>query len=201
MALRAIPASTGFKPSFESTLANRSLIVSPFLATIVSLFIHTLPDSILVGKPTLPSWLIIGPGGIPVLPAGTITSMAATSPVLADIFTLLCSSRSASLNGFRFVSMSTFEPVKSGSIFSIPALSSASFRALWTMVFLTTFVYTLPRSFFLISCSCAARTFCRLATPNALYSLMSAVSASASFCFSCSIGFSVVIAILRLLPL
>src|SRR4030042_1261106 len=111
------PASTALIPSFDTTAASLSEITSPFLTTRVSLLTHTLPDSILVGKPTAFSWLIIGPGGCPVFPAGITTSMAAMSPDLAVVFTLPRSRRSASLNGLRSVKRKRFDPSRWSSSF------------------------------------------------------------------------------------
>ncbi len=162
------PASTGFMPSLDSTAASRSLIISPLRTTSVSLLTHTLPDSILVGNPTELSWLIIGPGGCPVFPAGTVTSIAAVSPDLAVVLTLPLSSRIASLNGLRSVKRKRFDPSKYSSSFLSSVVSMFS-RAILSSVFFRTRMETLPVRFFFSSWSCAARTFCRLAMPMDLY--------------------------------
>ena len=136
-----MPNSTLFMPSFDSTLASRSLMGSPLRTTRVSLLTHTLPFSILVGKPTAFSWLMTGPGGCPVLLTGITMSVAARSPDLAKVFTLPFSSRIANLKGFSSVNMKTFGP----SRYSSSGASSVFFissRASFTRVFFRTLKVT-----------------------------------------------------------
>ncbi len=152
-ATREIPASIGFIPSFDNREATLLGTTSPLSTTTVSLTIHMLPASILVGTLASPNSLITGPGGSPVFPAGTTMSSVATSPALAGTLTLLLLSRMMSEYGFISVSSSTLGPVNRSanlakSFFSL-AKTSAAFL---TRVFFVTSTATLPRSFFLTSC-------------------------------------------------
>jgi len=180
-----MPSSTDFMPSFDSTLASRSFTGSPLRTTSVSLLTHTLPSWIFVGSPTALSWLMTGPGGCPVLPSGTIMSVAARSPDFANVFTLPLSSRMANLNGFNVVNMKTFGP----SRYSSSGASSVLFisaMANFTSVFFRTLKVTWPFMLFLSSCNCDARTFCRLAMPTSWQSFSTSTISSTSDVFCCN---------------
>ena len=78
------PISIGLTPSLASIIPKSADISSP-LEKVVSLWIATLPLSILAGMPTALNSPTIGPGPNSVGPAGIVTSSGKDSPAFAAL--------------------------------------------------------------------------------------------------------------------
>src|ERR671925_518838 len=105
-----IPASIGLILSLLINEASFGEIIVPEWAITVSLLIHILPWSILVGTFASLNSESTGPGEMPVLPAGIMISLVATSPPFAGKKTLFLSKIKFSLNGLTLVNKSAHWP-------------------------------------------------------------------------------------------